>query len=56
MLLVDFIVFIKQSFFKINYLLCKITIKKVGVFYKNTDVFIKNSVYIFLTQNRLKEQ
>ena len=56
MLLIDFIIFIKQSFFKKNYLLCKITIKKVRVFLKNTNVFIKSSVYIFLPKHRLKEQ
>ena len=56
MLLIDFIIFIKQSFFKKNYLLCIITIKKVRVFLKNTNVFIKSSVYIFLPKHRLKEQ
>ena len=56
MLLIDFIIFIKQSFFKKSYLLCKVTIKKAKVFLKNTDVFIKNSVYIFLPPHRLKEQ
>ena len=56
MLLIDFIIFIKQSFFKKSYLLCIITIKKVRVFFKNTDIFIKSSVYIFLPQHRLKEQ
>jgi len=55
-LLIDFIIFIKQSFLKTVYLLCKITIKKVRVFLKNKDVFIKNSVYIFLPPHRLKEQ
>ena len=56
MLLIDFTVLIAQSFFKKSCLLCKITIKKVRVFLKNTGVFIKTSVYIFLLQHRLKEQ
>jgi len=56
MLLIDFTVFITQKFFKKSCLLCKITMKKVKVFYKNICVFIKNSVYIFLPQHRLKEQ
>ena len=55
MLLIDFIILIKQYFFKKSYLLCRVTIKKAKVFLKNTDVFIKNSFYIFLPQHNQKE-
>ena len=45
-----------QKIVKESCLLFKHTIKKARGFSKTTDVFIKNSVYVFLPQHKFKEQ
>ena len=55
-LLIDFIVFIIQNLVKKSCLLHKITIEKARSVSKNTDVFIKNKIYFFIPQHRLKER
>ena len=55
-LLVDFLRLIKQKFVKKNGVLYKYTIEDSLNISKNTDVFIKNTVYIFPPQYNLKQQ
>ena len=54
-LLIDFNTLITQNLLKSCCLLFKITIEKAGCFLKKTDVFMKNSIYVFLPQPIVKE-
>ena len=55
-LLVDFTILIIQKAVKKSFVLCKYSIKKARSVLKNTDVFVKNSIYIFSPQHYLKAQ
>jgi len=56
MLTVDFIIFIRQKIIKKNLFIYKHTIKKARGVSKKTSVFIKNTNWIFLQQQTLKQQ
>ena len=55
MLFIDFTIFIKQRIIKKIRVLYKKTIKKAHNISKHTEFFIKNTIFIFLPQNNLKQ-
>ena len=56
MLLLDFTILIRQKIIKKNCFLYKKIIKKVKGVSKKTSVFIKNTTFVFLPQQTLKQQ
>ena len=56
MLIIDFIILVKQKVFKKDLFTYKYTIKKIKDVSKKTNVFIKNTTYVFVTQQTLKQQ
>ena len=56
MLLFDFTILIKQKIVKKSYFFYKNTIKQVKDVSKKTSVFIKNTTFVFLPQQTLKQQ
>ena len=56
LLLFDFTILIKQKIIKKNCFLYKKIIKKVKSVSKKTSVFIKNTTFVFLPQQTLKQQ